>query len=89
MSALSLCDLADMCSCYGPVKTVIRSRSALKLNMMPAMSRHVAVCCAEYVKKYAKADDIASKHGSDGSGSDDDAAFLSSSDDDEETPGEH
>jgi hypothetical protein len=45
--------------------------------------------CTEYVKKYAKADDIASKGGSDGSGSDDDAAFLSSSDDDEETPGEH
>jgi ubiquitin-conjugating enzyme E2 H len=41
----------------------------------------------EYVKKYAKADDIASKGGSDGSGSDDDAEFLSSSDDDEETPG--
>jgi hypothetical protein len=40
------------------------------------------------VKKYAKADDIASKHGgSDGSGSDDDAAFLSSSDDEDETPG--
>jgi hypothetical protein len=45
--------------------------------------------CTEYVKKYAKADDIASKGGSDGSGSDDDAAFLSSSDDDEETPGDH
>ena len=41
----------------------------------------------DYVKRYAKADDIATKHGvsDDGSGSED-GAYLSSSDD-EETPG--